>query len=123
MRHRHISRRTRRASGSGPTIFGVLVVALSITLVGAASLKLPEPIVFPQSADSPGKVTFNHESHVDADKPRCTTCHPREFRILKATARTPITHERMQNGAQCGSCHNGKAAFALDQDCTFCHSS
>ena len=123
MRRTYIGRRTRGGRRSGRTIFGVLVVALSLTLLGAASLKLPAPIVLPRSADSPGKVTFNHETHVDADKPRCTTCHPREFRILKATDRTPITHERMQNGAQCGSCHNGKTAFALDQDCTFCHSS
>ena len=27
--------------------------------------KLPKPYTFAQTGDSPGKVTFNHESHVD----------------------------------------------------------
>jgi c(7)-type cytochrome triheme protein len=102
------------------TATAILLVA---SLAGAATLKLPGPIVLPQSPDSPGKVTFTHETHVDAGQPRCTACHPREFRILKATKRTAITHERMDKGGQCGSCHNGTAAFALDQDCTFCHGS
>ena len=123
MRQTFITRPIGSAGRAGRTIFNVLVIALSIALVGAASLRLPDPLELPKSADSPGKVTFNHETHVDAGKPRCTTCHPKQFRILKATDRTPITHERMQNGAQCGSCHNGKAAFALEQDCTFCHAS
>lgn len=123
---RHIDRRRSRnhtAARARRSVFGVLVFVLSAALAGAATLKMPGPIEMPKSADSPGKVVFSHETHVDPDQPRCTTCHPKEFRILKSTARTPVTHERMEKGGQCGACHNGKAAFALDQDCTVCHSS
>jgi c(7)-type cytochrome triheme protein len=99
------------------TIAG-LVLCSSIAF--AALPNLPGPLALPQSGDSPGVVTFNHESHVDADKPNCTTCHPKMFRILKRTARTPMTHERMTQGQQCGSCH-GKTAFGFEDDCTMCH--
>jgi c(7)-type cytochrome triheme protein len=33
----------------------------------------------------------------------------------------PIVHATMEKGEQCGMCHDGKKAFALDEDCTFCH--
>lgn len=39
--------------------------------------RLPGELKLTQSADSPGVVLFHHETHVDTDKPSCTTCHPR----------------------------------------------
>ena len=95
-------------------------LVLSGTIAFAALPKLPGPIALPQSGDSPGVVTFNHESHVDANRPNCATCHPKMFRILKRTPRTPIVHDRMKQGQQCGACH-GKTAFGFDDDCTMCH--
>lgn len=101
-----------------------LLLAASLLLVASAALadlpKLPGPLVLPQTGDSPGTVTFNHESHVDAARPDCTTCHPKLFRILKRTQATPMTHDRMKQGQQCGACH-GKTAFGFDDDCTMCH--
>jgi c(7)-type cytochrome triheme protein len=64
---------------------------------------------------------FNHETHVDSSKPACTACHPREFRILKASRRAAITHADMEKGRNCGTCHDGKKAFAPDDDCASCH--
>jgi c(7)-type cytochrome triheme protein len=100
------------------------LVAASVVLCGslafAALPKLPAPVALPQTGDSPGVVTFNHESHVDADRPSCTTCHPKHFRILKRTARTPVTHDRMKQGQQCGACH-GQTAFGFEDDCSMCH--
>lgn len=95
----------------------------AVTL-GAQSLqKLPDGLKLVKSADSPGQVVFNHSTHVDAARPDCTGCHPRPFRILKtsAAAREAITHERMEQGQQCGTCHDGKKAFALADDCAMCH--
>lgn len=90
-------------------------------VVAAQSMpKLPEGLPLPKGTDSPGQVTFNHETHVDGERPSCTSCHPREFRMLKATRRAAITHAEMEKGRFCGSCHDGKKAFAMD-DCTFCH--
>jgi len=84
--------------------------------------RLPGRIRITRTADSPGQVVFNHASHVDANEPACTSCHPREFHILKASQRrAPITHADMDKGHYCGACHDGKKAFARDDDCTACH--
>ena len=86
--------------------------------------RLPDAIQIARSADSPGEVAFNHSTHVDQEKPECTSCHPKQFRILKANAgRRPITHAEMEKGRACGACHDGKKAFGLQDDCTPCHRS
>jgi c(7)-type cytochrome triheme protein len=104
-------------------------LALATTLAAQTLPKLPDGIALPQSADSPGQVTFNHATHVDDASPSCTACHPRQFSMLDAErarrglaqGRVAITHERMQKGKQCGACHDGKKAFAIEDDCTGCH--
>ena len=84
--------------------------------------RLPGELKLARSNDSPGQVVFDHATHVDSDKPACTTCHPREFRILKANAgKRPILHANFEKGQQCGACHDGKNAFKVDDDCTNCH--
>jgi c(7)-type cytochrome triheme protein len=102
------------------TLLTLVTVLTCAALAGAAGLKLPDPVALPQTGDSPGVVTFMHDTHVDPDKPSCTGCHPKSFRILKTTPRTPITHERMTKGEQCGACH-GKTAFGFEDDCAMCH--
>jgi c(7)-type cytochrome triheme protein len=100
---------------------GALIVATS-ALAGGKLQKLPTDYVLPRGAESPGPVMFSHETHVDAAKPSCTTCHPREFRILEAgrtASRELIRHDRMEAGAACGACH-GKTAFGFDS-CEMCH--
>jgi c(7)-type cytochrome triheme protein len=84
--------------------------------------RLPGELKLVRSSDSPGQVVFDHATHVDLSKPACTSCHPREFRILKANAgKRPIVHANFEKGQQCGACHDGKKAFKVDEDCTFCH--
>ncbi len=105
----------------------LVVLALAFTLAGAAAAQnrmpnLPAAITLPQGADSPGKVAFNHESHVDPAAPNCTSCHPKVFSILKKGAvpdKKAATHDGMTKGQGCGACH-GKTAFGFD-DCTMCH--
>jgi c(7)-type cytochrome triheme protein len=100
-------------------------VALAVVLAtGFASgdLKnLPKDQLLPVGEGSPGPVRFSHESHVDADQPRCVSCHPLFFRILERSAQAKrITHDAMEKGKQsCGACH-GQTAFGFD-DCTMCH--
>lgn len=99
-------------------------VALATALAAQTLPKLPDGLALARSADSPGQVTFNHSTHVDAGRPDCTGCHPKPFPILKAApgvTRTPIVHAKMDKGQQCGACHDGKKAFALADDCTLCH--
>jgi c(7)-type cytochrome triheme protein len=83
--------------------------------------QMPGVATIAQSADSPGRVTFDHASHVDAGRPDCTACHPRLFSILEdRSADRTIRHARMAKQEQCGACHDGKTAFGLDE-CTLCH--
>jgi c(7)-type cytochrome triheme protein len=104
----------------------VLSAALFAATLGATAVaqdmpRLPGPIKMTRTADSPGQVIFTHATHVDASRPACTACHPREFRILKASSRrAPVTHAEMDKGRACGACHDSKKAFALD-DCAACH--
>ncbi len=106
-----------------------LIIAVAALLVGGAALadnmpKLPGALKLPQSGESPGVVTFNHDMHVDTSKAAgsCSSCHPRLFSILgrSATKRVKVvTHDAMLKGESCGACH-GKQAFNFD-DCTMCH--
>lgn len=101
-----------------------LVALLGVGVAGSAQTlpRLPGELKLARSADSPGQVVFDHGTHVDASKPSCTPCHPREFRILKTNAGArPIVHENFNKGRQCGSCHDGKKAFKVEDDCTYCH--
>jgi c(7)-type cytochrome triheme protein len=103
----------------------VCLLAASVAIAQGRLPKLPQPYTFAQSGDSPGKVTFNHASHVNDNAPGCTACHPRLFKILTAGAAAdgkPITHDAMKQGRACGACHNGKKSFGVD-DCTTCHRS
>jgi c(7)-type cytochrome triheme protein len=107
------------------TTWKLAFVAAAVALSGSALAdlpRLPVALQMPQSKDSPGVVTFNHDMHVDSGKPKCVSCHPGSFSILgrSATARrTTITHAMMEKGQACGTCH-GKTAFNFD-DCNMCH--
>jgi len=105
--------------------FAALFVLLGAAAVTAADLpRLPKPILLPKGEDSPGQVTFNHESHVDAAKPSCLACHPRLFPMLKESApkKGALTHAQMDEGQSCGACHaKGKTAFAFEDACENCH--
>lgn len=102
---------------------GAVVGALLASGALADALpRLPQALPLPQASDSPGVVTFNHDSHVDAKKPACASCHPRLFSILGRSAERrvrAVKHETMEKGEACGACH-GKKAFGFD-DCTMCH--
>ena len=114
-----------RSKGHGWTmramIAALAVLVAATVMAGGDIKKMPADLRLHQSPDSPGKVTFNHASHVDTSKPDCTSCHPRLFSILQDRSKErTILHARMQKGAQCGACHNAKKAFGLD-DCSTCH--
>ncbi len=100
----------------------VAVLLAAPALAGSKLQKLPADYVFARGEGSPGPVVFSHQSHVDAAKPSCITCHSKMFRILevgRTASRDPIRHDRMEKGAACGACH-GKAAFGFES-CDLCH--
>jgi c(7)-type cytochrome triheme protein len=97
-------------------------VALSGAALAADLPRLPQALKLAQTGESPGVVTFNHDSHVDAAKPTCLACHPERFSILGRSSeatRPAVTHAAMEKGQSCGACH-GKEAFNFE-DCTMCH--
>ena len=67
-----------------------------------------------------GKVVFDGKSHGTAGK-KCNDCHPQLFKMKKAS--TKITMKDMNAGQNCGTCHNGKAAFDVKaaENCKKCH--
>jgi c(7)-type cytochrome triheme protein len=83
----------------------------------SGSRRLPKPWVFQGAADSPGKVTFRHETHLSAQT-SCTRCHPKPFAM-----RPPRAALGMAAHEQCGGCHDGARSFGVeDADaCRRCH--
>lgn len=91
--------------------------------ISDVNLELPAPVLYEKSADSPGQVTFHHESHVDPDAPDCRSCHQNLFSIrpTKAGALGSIKMEDLYEKKQCGVCHDGEQAFSVEEGCEFCH--
>ncbi len=61
-------------------------------------------------------VLFSHQSHGKSNK--CGDCHSTLFPMKKG--KTRVTMDALYQGRLCGSCHNGKTAFA-SSDCAKCH--
>lgn len=110
---------------------GMALVAAFLTLSAVTRAaeptklpRLPKGLVLPQGEDSPGAVTFNHDSHVDLKKPSCQACHPKVFPMLKSSAlgKGAVTHKLMEQGKYCGACHGkDKEAFDFEDNCENCH--
>ena len=66
-----------------------------------------------------GKVVFNHNQHFKqaSIKNNCKTCHNAIFNLR---AKKRYTMDAMKKGESCGTCHNGKRAFATTE-CAKCH--
>jgi len=78
---------------------------------------LPAPYLFPSSEDSPGPVTFRHESHADGSSPNCGACHAEAFSLIDAgrPRSGALSYERIHEGDLCATCHDV-------EECEGCHS-
>ena len=105
---------------------GVAVVAMAVA-PAVPQVKDPADLAFERGKDSPGPVTFSHESH-RAKVEKCAVCHTKVFKMKKG-ATGPLAMEKMKAGEQCGACHNGKTevaskvVFTVDDkaNCERCH--
>lgn len=81
--------------------------------------KGPGPHAYPKGEDSPGKVTFRHESHMKGGA-SCAACHPKPYGMK---FKTPAPGGAMHEASSCGACHDGKKSFACDdvEACERCH--
>lgn len=62
-------------------------------------------------------VTFSHSFHLQAYK--CADCHTKAFPYRAVIGMATMAD--MAKGKSCGTCHNGKDAFASTGDCATCH--
>jgi c(7)-type cytochrome triheme protein len=85
-----------------------------------AGLRLPADLTY-ESADTPAPVVFSHKSHTTYAQGQCLTCHPEPFRMLRPSHHT--SHAEMDVSHSCGTCHDGRKAFATsdDKNCESCH--
>ena len=102
----------------------LLAAALALWgAVGAASpppeIRLPQDLTYGASPDSPGPVTFSHQTHVSIADNKCLGCHPAPFKMLRPVRK--VTHAEMESGRLCGACHDGKTASGVQDDCEHCH--
>lgn len=106
-----------------PAAKAVPATEVAVPEVDPALLRLPAPYTFPQAAESPGPVTFDHETHSMAADYQCHTCHSRLFLLTEPgkPVSGQLTYEAVHEGALCASCHDGEKAFAIDEDCSNCH--
>jgi c(7)-type cytochrome triheme protein len=81
--------------------------------------RVPRPHAYPRGEDSPGRVTFRHETHLRGGG-GCTACHPKPFGMTSAP---PRPGGGMHESAACGACHDGRKAFAAGdpETCSRCH--
>jgi c(7)-type cytochrome triheme protein len=87
----------------------------------AIEIKLPADIVYSRVPGSDSAVVFRHESHAAFVDNHCTACHPQTFPMLR---RGPApSHTAMNERRSCGTCHNGKDAFDVQDtaNCSTCH--
>ncbi|MEI6212805.1 MAG: cytochrome c3 family protein [Desulfuromonadales bacterium] len=75
----------------------------------------PKDITFP--VKNVPAATFSHDFHTQAYK--CNDCHTKTFPYRAVVGKA--TMDDMAKGKSCGSCHNGKDAFASTGDCGKCH--
>ena len=88
---------------------------------GPVQLRLPPDLVYDRAVGAEGAVTFRHSTHVGFADAKCGVCHPAPFRMLRPSRET--THELMDKAESCGTCHDGRKAFATNQEaiCARCH--
>lgn len=100
----------------------LLATLLLMALVPVASFAMPNEVRIPivrehveDDGDPPDAALFSHWSH---ERHKCYACHPQPF----PQGRKGFTHDHMDRGLYCASCHDGKKAFAVDDaDCETCH--
>ncbi|MBF0517946.1 MAG: cytochrome C [Nitrospirae bacterium] len=67
-----------------------------------------------------GKVVFNGSKHAGKGI-KCTQCHLEVFRMRHGV--TKMTMKEMNDGAYCGTCHDGRQSFSTADEryCSKCH--
>ena len=104
--------------------FSLLVFCLAFSafaLVAAEKQPPKEKIVFTAKT---GNVSFDHATHVKAEKGKCDTCHPKLFPQSRAPINFKAGMHKPAEAAKtsCGACHYpGGPSFETKGNCNKCH--
>lgn len=93
----------------------ILTVILTLAFLGSA-LAVPKGKTAEYDSKA-GKVIFSGDTHANAGN-KCNDCHTKIFQMKKAAFEMKAPHKP---GEFCGSCHDGKKAFAQEGNCDKCH--
>lgn len=102
---------------------GMVLLLLGATLVAVVprdGVAMPASVRIPKVAphgedDPPDAALFSHWAH---DRFQCYSCHPSVF----PQRRLGFTHQDLDEGRYCATCHDGKRAWAFDEaECETCH--
>jgi len=96
----------------------LLVVAITVSFAGSAfAVSAGKTVDY--AGGALGKVIFDGKVHADKGL-KCAECHPKLFPMKKGMK---ITMAEMNEGKNCGVCHNGEKAFKSSDkaNCEKCH--
>jgi c(7)-type cytochrome triheme protein len=122
----------RSMIGRGATLALACLLIVGFTptrSLAQAKPKVPPPFAFEQKITdeqgnpSPGKVTFDHNTHLEKGQ-KCLSCHGKDKPFKTKNGTSPdLTMKAYNEGKACGTCHNGKVAFSTKEmgDCLKCH--
>jgi c(7)-type cytochrome triheme protein len=96
----------------------VLVLAAALAVMGGAWATPPGKTI-EYTASKEGKVTFDGKMHADKGL-KCPDCHTKIWPMKKGAS---MKMADMEQGKYCGTCHDGKKAFAVKDkaNCSKCH--
>lgn len=98
----------------------VLLVTLivAVAFVGSA-FAVPAGKTVEFAGGAQGKVVFDGKIHAEKGS-KCNDCHTKIFQMKKGSFK--MSKDEHGNGKFCGSCHDGKKAFAQTaENCGKCH--
>ncbi len=100
-----------------------LVLALAVVVMFAMAVTafaVPAGKTVEFDGKGAGKVVFDGKVHADKGL-KCADCHPALFKMKKGA--DTITMKDINDGKNCGACHNGTKAFSAKDaaNCGKCH--
>lgn len=92
---------------------------LSVLFVGwaAAALAVPAHRSLNYADGEAGLVIFKGKTH----QQKCSACHRNGIFAIMRQGAEVITMQKIEQGDQCGACHDGRKAFGSSGNCNRCH--
>jgi c(7)-type cytochrome triheme protein len=102
-------------------LFVVAIVVVVMFVLSVSAFAVPAGKTLEYAGGGAGKVVFDGKIHADKGN-KCADCHQSGLFKMKKGGEV-LTMKAMQEGKNCGACHNGTKAFAVKDaaSCAKCH--